>query len=254
MKNGDLALILIYEKKNQLIRIGCQNDTSYLCVIHGEITFNGPDPIEISASVGSDSRTMLHEIPFDQINDYPHFELEVERHSTLGHEETIPVKIKPKPKHFLKTEIFEEWGNLPGRKYLLWSEASLNRAEAISIKSKKKKTDYSVQKNYKYRVIRDLSELASISREIDLHAKVLFDAPGSVRPEDIYLRQMQTFRDYLSKVKSAGIDRVFIIHGVGSGRLKNSIARILEYDADVLSYTNEYHPKYGFGATEVVLK
>lgn len=250
----DLTLVLIYDMENQLIRTGFQNDTPYLFVINGEITFNGSDPMEISASVGSESRMILHEMPFDRINDYPHFELDLARHSTLGHEETLRAKIKPKPKHFLKTELFEAWGNLPGRKYPLWKEPSAAETAKISIKKKRKKRVDPVRSKQMYRVIRDLSELASVHREVDLHAEVLFEDPGSVRPEEIYHRQMKTFRDYLSRAKVAGLDRVFIIHGVGSGRLKNAIGRVLEYDPDVKSYINEYHPKYGFGATEVVLK
>lgn len=250
----DLSLVLIYDVENQLIRAGFQNDTPYLFVIQGEITFNGPDPMGVSASVGSECRMDVHEMPFDRINDYPHFELELARHSTLGHEETFRAKIKPKPKHFLKTELFETWGNLPGRKYPLWKELSATKSKKISIKKKRKKRGQPVHAKQMYRVIRDLSELASVPREVDLHAKALLEDPGSVRPEEIYHRQMKAFRDYLSQAKVAGLERIFIIHGVGSGRLKNAISRVLEYDPDVKSYINEYHPRYGFGATEVVLK
>src|SRR5690625_7581676 len=95
------SLVLIHDPAQQTIRIGCENDTSYVFIVRGEITFNDRDPIGIDTSVGSKSKVEWQGFPFDWINDYPHFELEIERHSTLGHEETISRKIKTKPRHFI---------------------------------------------------------------------------------------------------------------------------------------------------------
>lgn len=248
------SLVLIHDTAQQRIRVGCENDTSYVFIVRGEVTFNDQDPIGIDTSVGPKSKVEWQGFPFDWINDYPHFELEIERHSTLGHEQTIFRKIKTKPKHFLRLEEIIQWENLPGRKYMLWNEISKKKSAPIKIKTKKRKSESAPSNRELYRVIRDLSELATIHREVDLHAESLFDDLGSVPPEDILVRQMSVFREYLDKAKRAGLDRVFVIHGVGSGRLKNEIARVLKYDSDVIDFTNEYHPKYGFGATEVILK
>src|SRR5690625_2887426 len=248
------SLVLIHDPAQQTIRIGCENDTSYVFIVRGEITFNDRDPIGIDTSVGSKSKVEWQGFPFDWINDYPHFELEIERHSTLGHEETISRKIKTKPRHFINLKENIRWGNLSGRNYVLWNEVSKKKSGPIKIKTKKRKKGSSLPNRELYRVVRDLSELATIRREVDLHAESLFDDLSSVPPEDIFMRQMSVFRDYLDKAKRAGLDRLFVIHGVGSGRLKNEVARVLKYDPDVIDFANEYHPKYGFGATEVILK
>ncbi len=250
---GSLSLILIYKAENQRIEVGFQNDTVDKFILSGEVTFNGPDPIRLKGTLPPHSHAVMGEIPFDQINDYPHFEMELERHTDKGHAETIECKVKPKPKHFIKLSILDDWDKRPGRRYPVWQESKEKAGlENISVPSQ---VAYSGRKpSSKSRVIRDLSELAVFNRELDLHAKQLFDDPGSVTPEEIYRRQIKTFQGYMDKAKAMNIDRVFIIHGVGSGRLKNDIANKLEYDHAIASYSNEHHPKYGFGATEVVFR
>jgi dsDNA-specific endonuclease/ATPase MutS2 len=46
---------------------------------------------------------------------------------------------------------------------------------------------------------------------------------------------------------------VYIIHGVGKGRLKEMIHARLKRHSDVEHFKNEYHERYGWGATEVIL-
>jgi dsDNA-specific endonuclease/ATPase MutS2 len=41
-------------------------------------------------------------------------------------------------------------------------------------------------------------------------------------------------------------------HGLGEGKLRTAIARRLKEMHEVSAYKNEYHPKYGWGATEVI--
>lgn len=251
MNMADLSLILLYEAESQVISIGFQNDTSYQFILDGEITFNGPDPIAMKGNIAPQAKVIMGKIPFDQINDYPHFEIDLERHSTQGHEETLEIKIKPKPKHFIKLSLQKKWGNKPGRTYHLWKESDWKSSKIIS-ETKKSQFQPSSEKTFQKKIYTDLSELAVFNRELDLHAKKLFSDLNSVTPEAIYQKQIKTFHWYMNKAKSMNIDRVFIIHGVGSGRLKSEIATKLEYDPAVKSYSNEYHSKYGFGATEVV--
>lgn len=249
----DLTLALVYRAEDQQIQIGYQNDTTSRFVIDGEITFNGPSSIPLKGDLEPGSLGTFGKLPFDQINDYPHFELTIERHTARGHEETFEQKIKTKPKHFLKMSLLSRWGNRPGRTYSLWTPAkNKNSLENIAIPKTPPSSDNNPTRSSG--IIRDLSELAVFSRELDLHAEKLFDNPKSVSSDVILNKQMKTFHWFMDKAKSMNIDRVFVIHGVGSGRLKNEITKQLEFDPAVSYFTNEHHPKYGFGATEIVFR
>lgn len=250
---GNLELVMVYRAEDQILQVAYQNDTTSRFVIDGEITFNGPDPIPLKGDLAPGTLGLFGNMPLDQINDYPHFEITIERHTNQGHAETFERKIKTKPKHFLKMSVLSKWGNRPGRSYSLWSPGKETSSLADIVGSGI--TDAPMD-NVKTQggIVRDLSELAMFNRELDLHADKLFDDAGSVSPEIIFDKQMKTFQWFLEKAKSMNLDRVFVIHGVGSGRLKKEIARRLEYDPAVASFTNEHHPRYGFGATEIIFK
>jgi dsDNA-specific endonuclease/ATPase MutS2 len=42
-----------------------------------------------------------------------------------------------------------------------------------------------------------------------------------------------------------------VIHGNGSGRLRDEIHQLLRSRSEVKSFVNQYHPLFGYGATEI---
>ena len=60
--------------------------------------------------------------------------------------------------------------------------------------------------------------------------------------------------DYLGACQERGIQQVRIIHGKGTGTLRETVHRILEKHPDVISFSLD-HPEYGgWGATLVALR
>lgn len=90
--------------------------------------------------------------------------------------------------------------------------------------------------------------------EIDLHIDKLTANHEGLDKFQKLLIQMESMKRYVDKAKNLNMDRVFLIHGIGKGRLRRDIAKYLDLDSDVLYHKNEYHPKYGYGATEVVFR
>ncbi|HEX7414823.1 MAG TPA: Smr/MutS family protein, partial [Bacteroidia bacterium] len=48
--------------------------------------------------------------------------------------------------------------------------------------------------------------------------------------------------------------KIVFIHGVGNGRLKQEIVAILKNHSKEVSYQDGDYKKYGFGATEVIIR
>jgi DNA-nicking Smr family endonuclease len=101
--------------------------------------------------------------------------------------------------------------------------------------------------------LHDSAELAEFQLEIDLHIDKLHDNWEKLNNAEILKIQLSHFESFLNKAIRLGVSAVFIIHGVGKGRLKNEIATRLMQNPDVVTFKNEYHPRYGWGATEVLL-
>ncbi len=47
---------------------------------------------------------------------------------------------------------------------------------------------------------------------------------------------------------------LIVIHGVGKGRLKDEIHEILKTKKEVKSFINQYDPRFGYGATEIIFQ
>jgi hypothetical protein len=95
-------------------------------------------------------------------------------------------------------------------------------------------------------------QLATFSNELDLHIDKLASDPQKLSPRDILALQMRHFEQFIHEAYKLGVERVFVIHGLGEGKLRTAIARRLKEMHEVSAYKNEYHPKYGWGATEVI--
>jgi len=78
--------------------------------------------------------------------------------------------------------------------------------------------------------------------------------PQSMNSHEKLQYQIFKAKEYLEEAFMLGIDKVYLLHGVGKGRLKDEIASMLKSHHQVASFKNEYHGQYGYGATEVLLK
>lgn len=66
--------------------------------------------------------------------------------------------------------------------------------------------------------------------------------------------QMALLQEKLDAAHVAGLQQMIIIHGLGAGILRAAVHELLRSTDYVRSYRNEWMPKYGWGATEVIFK
>jgi|SRR6185312_7748374 len=93
--------------------------------------------------------------------------------------------------------------------------------------------------------------LESARSELDLHAEKLTDNPDTMDSFEILTLQLQTFEKYFDLAIAHHLPSMVVIHGVGTGKLRDEIHEILRTKRQVKSFVNRYDPRYGYGATEV---
>ncbi|NJN34866.1 MAG: Smr/MutS family protein [Saprospiraceae bacterium] len=86
-----------------------------------------------------------------------------------------------------------------------------------------------------------------------MHIELLHENPSSLTNAEILTIQMRYFEHFLAKAIRLGVTRIFVIHGVGKGKLRDTIHARLRRHPDVERFKNEYHERYGWGATEILL-
>ncbi|WP_116124490.1 Smr/MutS family protein [Lewinella sp. IMCC34183] len=89
---------------------------------------------------------------------------------------------------------------------------------------------------------------------LDLHLEALVEDPKAIARDKVLSTQLEHFDRFIDKALRLDVERVVIVHGLGNGILKTELHRKLEHTPFVKKFANEYHPKYGYGATEVIFE
>jgi Smr domain len=125
--------------------------------------------------------------------------------------------------------------------------------EAYPDKVEEEKVTLSRQdKNFK---VYDLSQIGKFLEPartvVDVHIEKLTDNPGSLSNFEKLTLQLKTFEKYYDLAVANRQSTFIVVHGVGSGKLRDEIHDILRLKREVKSFVNQYHPSFGYGATEI---
>jgi hypothetical protein len=86
---------------------------------------------------------------------------------------------------------------------------------------------------------------------VDLHIEKLTDNWHALDNYAIVDLQLKTFEKYYELALAHMLPSMIVVHGVGSGRLRDEIHDILRLKREVKSFVNQYDPRFGYGATEI---
>lgn len=89
--------------------------------------------------------------------------------------------------------------------------------------------------------------------EVDLHIESLSDDHRNMSNGEILELQLSRFRTALESARIHKAGRIVFIHGVGNGKLKHELRRILDSEYKALRYQDASFKEYGYGATMVLL-
>ena len=90
--------------------------------------------------------------------------------------------------------------------------------------------------------------------EVDLHIEKLADNWKILSNFEMLSLQLQTFEKWLDLAIAHHLPSMIVIHGIGSGRLRDEVHELLRLKKEVRSFVNQYDPRYGYGATEIFLQ
>jgi|1048.fasta_scaffold01509_3 hypothetical protein len=196
------------------------------------------------------------------LNDAPEAELLLKRVTTAGVDDDLLRVIKIKPKQFVKNYDLIPIINSEGYFLLGFDlfdpvaaspEAAIQSLQTYTKQKVKRVKSKGPSSNSMPIDLYNLEAIASFEPEIDLHIHVLMPGYQKLNKSEILQTQLRFFHDFMNKAIRLGVPKVFIIHGVGEGKLKEAVANELRRMPYVKKFKNEYIQKYGYGATEVHL-
>jgi hypothetical protein len=143
--------------------------------------------------------------------------------------------------------------NLMGEKayyHQLISLAAIPKKEVTDKKSKPEQDKTEVSIGIKTNPFAKFPQKEGVY-EIDLHAEKIIPHAEKYAPESIMQKQLAYFRVIIEQAIAANVKDLVFIHGVGVGRLKYEMKKILHDYEDNLSYEDASILQYGVGATKV---
>jgi Smr domain len=209
----------------------------------------------LSSNTAIEVGTMLT----DDLNDAPEVEVSLVRLTTAGEDDKIfnSLRIKAKAffKHYQHVPILGQMAHA----FVLFEhfnvqEKKESKEEDLQTYTKRKVAD-KPRKSTDYGSLYEAfnpEAYATFSNEIDLHIQALVNGHARIDPREVLRIQLQHFDRYMDRAIRLGVPRVFIIHGVGEGKLRDALAQRLRDYPHVKKFKNEFHHKYGYGATEVI--
>ncbi|MFK7932496.1 MAG: Smr/MutS family protein [Saprospiraceae bacterium] len=209
-----------------------------------------------NGKLSSMTAEMVGELWYDELSDNPEIQLELWKVTTKGTGTRHYKSLKIKPKQFfqrIKTAPFLN------RKVHLYP--AFDGKEPTTAQKKKNNLLEYTRQNLKPTIgtpayvryqTHDVKAFAEFNPEIDLHIENLVShSIKGMSNSQIIRIQLDHFERFMEKAIRLGVAYIFVIHGLGKGRLRDEVATRLVRHPDVKSFKNEYHPKYGWGATEV---
>ena len=236
---GDLKQFKVYLHS----RLPADVTIGYAWMLDGEVRY------ETLADVPRQSDLFLHTVYLDELNDSPVMDVEIELKASFpGKESLFECDHRIRPKGFFSRLQENPFFNHPV--YLF--EVVPNLPDIHHIDPKPLQSHFSRIRQSQHSSS-PIEERANFKHEIDLHADKLVKDTSRLTPAEVLPMQLKAFEQFLNRAIVHGQHRVFIIHGVGTGKLRQAIWDRLDEYPQVKSYKNEYHGQYGFGATEVEL-
>ena len=212
-----------------------------------KLNYFGETSFDLSNQIHAFEDFYLHDVPFENFNDSPSFNFEfslVTPDKKKAEYYEASLKLKPK-QIFSRIEELKKKGE---------ATFSYKLFDVYPDRAAEEKPDLDVlqTKGYKiYDAAKVRQHLEPAKYEVDLHIEKLTPDPDALNNFEKLSLQLKTFDKYLNLAIAHRQHAMIAIHGVGSGKLKDEIHEILKLKDEVKTFINQYHPAYGYGATEI---
>ncbi len=232
------------------LKIYLVNKTERQFIFDYKQNFLNESNFEIKNTIGGFQDFYLHDIDFEGVNDSPSFSIDFALNKPEKNKaEHFETSLKLKPKQvFQKIEELKE-KNLPTITYKLFDvypdKVHEDKFELTGLAAKGFKV---------YEASQSRQHLEPARSVVDLHIEKLTDDWMKLSNGEILDIQLSEFEKWYDLSVAHHQSSLIIIHGIGTGKLKDEIHELLKVKRDVKSFINKYHPRYGYGATEIFFK
>lgn len=237
------------------------NDTSHEFLFDLSLYTEVETIISLEDKLPATTVLELGDLLYDDLSDAPGLDVQLRRITTSGVDAPLERTLRLRPKQFFNKLQTAPILNVLAYQFVLFTSFEPSAKQKDSGSDLREYTRQSVRKPRQEKRPNavpfkpfDIEAFAHFEPEIDLHIENLINGYAKLDKGEILRIQLKHFHGFLEKAMRLGVPHVFIIHGVGEGKLRETIHQELRQHPQVHKFKNEYHHKYGYGATEVVFR
>jgi hypothetical protein len=222
-----------------------RTDTAYNFIYR--LNYFGKPEFELKNVINPFEDFYLHDVAFADLNDNPAFEFEFsllqpDKKKADHYESSLKLKAK---------QLFARIEEIKEKNEATFSYNLFNKYPDKAFEDKFDTSGFA-GKGYKiYDAKKARQHLEPVRSVIDLHIEKLSDDWKHLGNYEILSLQLKAFEKYYELALAHLQSSLIVIHGVGEGRLRDEIHGRLRLKKEVKSFVNQYHPLYGYGATEI---
>ena len=231
----------------EYFRIYLVNNTDTAFKFDYHLRYTGESEFNLRNEILPFNDFYIHDVAFEKLNDAPRFDFEF----------SLATPDKKKADHFeasLKMKAKQLFQRI--EEMLKKQEASFSYLlmETYPDKVHTEKVDLHklLAAGFKvYDAGQARQHIPPARSVVDLHIEKISNDWKHLSNFEILTAQLREFEKYYELAVLHMQPTLIIIHGVGEGKLRDEIHDILRLKQEVKSFVNQYHPLYGYGATEI---
>lgn len=249
-----LSVVPVYESYQQeeyisVLKLYLISESTLKYRFRLRLYLNGQLDLELDQELAPFHHLYLKDLEFEQLNDFPLLEFRFNPLPEQVHlAPVLETSIKLKARQVLrKLESLEQRRDASFREQLFdrYPDREVPQTDTPAFKLPAAAQGLPSWK---------ASQLPQAPYELDLHLEKLHPDHGHMSPQemlDVQLRELERNLELAVVHRQASM---VVIHGVGSGRLRDEVHEVLRRTPEVHYFVHQYHPRYGYGATEVFFR
>lgn len=231
----------------QSFKIHLMNETNLSYQFHYRLLLNQMLEMELNNTLFPFSHIYLHDLAFESLNDRPRFTLDFSlTEPDPSKAKHYDVLLKPKAK-----QIIKKLEDLKEKQQATFNYSLFEKYPGKADETEKQWDIPINQPSVSYVTPATFFTPIQQQYETDLHIEKLTEHPGALSVTEILAIQLGELQRQLDRAIAHRQFSLVVIHGVGTGRLRDEVHEILRRTSEVKYFVNQYDVRYGYGATEI---
>jgi len=201
---------------------------------------------ELTSQLQPGQDVYLHNVSIEEMNESPRFIFSFSLDATVANKKTtmeVQHRIKPK-------QLFSDL-----EKMRKTNQAHFTYELLKNWPDKEEQAESQFPHGGERRQLTHMSKrIPNPPSVIDLHIEKLTPHWKNLMPHEILDLQIAAFEQSYEAIVYHRQPMLTVIHGVGKGVLRDEIHALLHAKREVSSFIHQFHPLFGYGATEIYLR